>query len=258
MNLNIIALPRSGHSAIMFWLLNQIDPVYMGDVGQLHDKKLGYSWQQTDNSIVICPHHKRYKLRLTHRNLLDTYLHLNKNAIFDWQAIDFLHPNLTEKSIIVLRDWYNNLASLIKHTPNIHENTIQQYYNIWEEQAKFIYKYKPIHIIYNKWINSQKYRKKITQLLGLPFNDYGFYRVPHNGSGSSFDGTSYDFAAHKMQTTSRWKHLEESHKKFITKRSIDLSRLLCGVYAQGSFYKYNPILYRFFKFVEKTVRFGYI
>jgi hypothetical protein len=41
--------------------------------------------------------------------------------------------------------------------------------------------------------------------MGLPFSDAGLNRVVGNGSGSSWDGVSYDHCAQEMKVLDRWR-----------------------------------------------------
>lgn len=65
-----------------------------------------------------------------------------------------------------------------------------------------------IVVSYNRWIDSQAYRKELAQRIGFKFTDAGIGEVSQHGGGSSFEGTSACGQGHMMKTTERWRYFQ--------------------------------------------------
>ena len=61
-----------------------------------------------------------------------------------------------------------------------------------------------VTIDYNRWCSSREYRRELARTLDLEFTDEGFTEVTGFGGGSSFESTSQDGSADRMQTDRRW------------------------------------------------------
>src|SRR6056297_908003 len=65
-----------------------------------------------------------------------------------------------------------------------------------------------ISINYDKWVKDRQYRNLLAKRIGWDNeNELGRNVVSGHGSGSSFDGTSYNGKAEEMNTLDRWKQI---------------------------------------------------
>jgi len=89
------------------------------------------------------------------------------------------------------------------------------YPQLWKEHAReFIGETKwlgkdVICVNYNRWACDEKYRRSISEQLGVEFTDAGRETVRSLGSGSSFDGTAFDGRASEMDICNRWKQVQD-------------------------------------------------
>ena len=261
---NIISIPRSGHIAILNWLAGQESCEYVNSGRAIHDEQMGFSAQVGDHSMLICPHRRDGYLDLAHKELIRKHLHPDKTLIIDNQSFDYgrieknyqiLPENFEIRldkvyNIVVLRDAFNNLASYMKLTKRYRDRTIENWGKFkenWKTQAREVLNPTfTIPILYNKWKVSSEYRRSICVLLGLRFTDFGFNRVPHNGSGSSFDEMNYDGKASEMNTLKRYEEEEKDglFLELIDQELVDLTRKVFGMYAPSSTENMNPDWYK--------------
>nr|WP_293093742.1 hypothetical protein [Okeania sp. SIO2F4] len=59
-------------------------------------------------------------------------------------------------------------------------------------------------ISYNKWFADINYRQELSSQLNLEFSDAGINEVKWQGSGSSFDGLSFQSKGSEMNVLGRW------------------------------------------------------
>lgn len=261
MNINLIAIPRSGHSAIAFWLAQASDPEYLGDpcAKIVRSEPYNYSYTYTQNSIYVCPYNDLFVIDSNLRKMLSDYSF--KNILIDNQALDFCYIRGFHKApiyadnIIVFRDFYNNFASLIKHQERNKDrvSNLLKLRSAWISQANEILgntkiiKNKTV-ILYNQWYSSVKYREKICNKLKLNFTDLGFDRVPHMGSGSSFDRLEKDGEAEKMLVGNRYEQLRDDQSKelhnLITPEIVNLNRKIFGKPHLEQYIQYYPWWYK--------------
>lgn len=242
MNFNIYAIPRSGHTAIINYLVLQStkDKEYITNGQAEHNPSNGYSIQKTNDTLLITPHdYSKPK-----RKILEALIEYNhKQIIVDNQSMvnskikANISPyvNFTHKNIVIIRDIYNNLASIIeqrKHNRRRINEDSEQMVESWKTHAREYLRItkhlnQPTFILYNNWFQNRDYRKNIVKKLGLHFTDMGLEHVPHNGSGSSFDGMTRDTQASTMNVTTRWKHMMQEgvfHDVLNDKELINLNR----------------------------------
>ena len=240
------SLQRSGHNAIIKWLLYQNENV---------DKFR--EWTEWNSSIpeecffvrygsytgfhIAKPDMGNIGLNLDFcqpikkaRSLIDT---LDGDLIIQNHA-DLRLPKTVEQNetvVVILRDWRNYIASHMKHTSSLSVfNRVKT--DIFKEYANELLKQSIFYpILFDAWFASKNYRIKICQDLGLYFTDIGKQSVPPFGKGSSFDELRFDGEAEKMDVLNRYKVFEESpdYQKFMDDtEAVELN---------------NKILYRFMK-----------
>lgn len=130
---------------------------------------------------------------------------------FEERREEFLGKSEHRFDILILRDPYNNFASLIKKEESINlSKNPDAIIKKWIEHAKEYlglsnYFQNRISISYNEWFTNKAYRQKIAEALGLVFTDAGINMVPNVGKGSSFDKVNYAGQASQMNVLSRYK-----------------------------------------------------
>ena len=127
------------------------------------------------------------------------------------------YPSSNRRTIVLLRDPYNQFASCIYQwgspstmMPEHHIiNTIHLFAEAWKALAReflgltsFLPK-NSVFISFNRWFSDTDYRRKLSADVGIPFNDNGINSV--SVMGSSFDHKSYDGRAQDMDVFGRWR-----------------------------------------------------
>lgn len=241
MNFNIYAIPRSGHNAIINWLVQQDykPKESIADGKRDHSVSNYYTMQTTQDTLLILPHHHEQPRRKVKDALIK---YKDKQIIVDNEHmstsllakdcktyIDFEHKN-----IVIIRDVYNNMASVIK-CHEVNRKQLSEHADIfmksWKSHAREYlkdtnYLQEKTFILYNKWFQNKRYRRKIVKKLGLNFTDLGINYVPNAGSGSSFDSFKMQHNAFKMNTLERWKNYIHDPIFFdiIDKEAVELNR----------------------------------
>jgi len=135
---------------------------------------------------------------------------------FEHQSLNNVSERFSDESkfILILRDPYNNFASLLcwKDTEDIDESLIATWISYAKEflgETNFLNS--SIKIIYNQWFVDVDYRKQISANFGA-FTDSGLQEVPRFADGSSFDKTRYNNIAQKMKVLTRWKNCINNEK----------------------------------------------
>lgn len=219
----VLAMKRSGHHALINWIIKQ-----HGNIKQINNAALGWEHRQ-----FIGPE------RDHGRNPTDVIINIEDFDIGDWSAYDFPSFPIIRKArklypIIFIRDFRNWLASCLKRLDSdIFEHTDvarfldESYYNdrkdwkpgritLWNRQLTTAIRsgfpvepLDPIPVSYNQWFMHPEYRKSLANMLDIPFSDAGIHDVPAYGHGSSFEGVEKDGKADEMDVLSRWKLMEE-------------------------------------------------
>lgn len=193
MYLNVIGVPRSGHTVIRNWLVWQ----YNEDLSlSTHKHNDGYSVEFSKNFLCITPYYEYMTPDTFLQQKLQEYK--NKHIILDTQAFDLAKTDGRNnvpsslpykfKTIVVLRDIYNLCSSIIerdKYTPHIFERNIRDTIPIWLSHAKYCLQNKS-HLLFNRWLVSKWYRQYKMWQLGIYKKEKQYNKIPHNGSGSSF------------------------------------------------------------------------
>ena len=255
MTKNIIAcsLHRSGHNAIIKWLLYQNEnvdefrnwrkSVAMSEALTTPNEKKFISWEKHHGSashifvveygdytgtdidfpIPIVRHHY--------------YRDLPDSSLLIWNFVDKPVSEIIELCgpcqeitcaetdptvVVVLRDWRNYVASQIKHREQDEYKGLPVWNrvktDIFKEYADYFLDESPYYpILFDAWFSNKEYRIKICEDLGLHFTDIGKQSVSGFGGGSSFDLQEFDGKAEKMDVLNRYKLYKdnEEYKKFM-------------------------------------------
>jgi len=140
-------------------------------------------------------------------------------------------------NIICIRDYLNNIASLAKLRINHIDRSIKSWIFLAKESFDLSNTINNKYIIfYEKFRNSESYRREICKIIKGSYNEGRLKELPQGGMISSFYGDNNDgktreekykihiekFSgnADKMETTTRWKQIlknEEDKEYFISK-----------------------------------------
>jgi hypothetical protein len=131
-----------------------------------------------------------------------------------------MDPNRETYIIQIVREPWNQLASLLKRTPMDPPRPLMPdaFLNAWLDYGREYVKgehgqmnalERVVRISYPEWFTSESYRMSLAMQMGLEATDYGMNTVPNFGGGSSFDLLDLSGQAHKMQVLSRWKAYQD-------------------------------------------------
>tara|TARA_R100001509_G_scaffold165380_1_gene146754 strand:+ start:12694 stop:13488 length:795 start_codon:yes stop_codon:yes gene_type:complete len=141
------------------------------------------------------------------------------------QMWDYEDMGANSKSIIILRDPYNFIASCLQRLVNPPDPgatdvglELPRRMEDWKEHAKQVLDgtettQETEFISFNEWFASKDYRESICDNLDLTFTDFGINDVMNFGSGSSFDRQKFDGSAQKMSVLSRYESWKD-HSAF--------------------------------------------
>jgi hypothetical protein len=232
--MRIFALRRSGHHAIINWIMYQVKGRYCF----LNDCK------GSGNPLQTCLRvNSKIASRLAEHNRLfwdrEITGKLSKKGTLlynyeDQSFAEVLDSNLemnrekwigrskNTNDILILRDPFNLLASKLKWAYGdkkaLSLDSFPRIIEIWKEQAReFLgetnYLRNKILINYNFWFTSKEYRLNLAEKLGLGFDDKGVHEIakwgPTTWKNASFDGLKFDGNATKMKVLDRWKNFQD-------------------------------------------------
>jgi hypothetical protein len=217
----IFSTKRSGHHAIIEWIGNNMN----GGIVFHNDTH----WRSfVDGKKVYLGKRKevlyggKSKKNLTVYNFED--ININQHSKIVKSPFVVNH----DKTIIVLRDVYNMVASSIKSTTKNVDVTIRKRVDRWKEycfellgETDWVDKNKLHFINYNMWFIDREYRDLIGKSIGFINEDNGIDKVSSYGGGSSFDKVS---DARNMNIFDRWKKYE-NHKLFTKHITEDIDNL---------------------------------
>lgn len=242
--IRVFAMQRSGHHAVMEWILGHFDgPVcFINDFSRLKNlaKQAVYRNINTVNinNDMAGKFIKKECLLINfeEESLKPALIKLSKNSYY---------PRGKSKEIInvlIMRDPYNLFASRLQMAKNADSNRERwigdKAAKLWIQHAEEFLKIrsdlpgKTVFINYNKWFQDQEYRKELSQEFGLEFIDKTLLNVPKYGGGSSFDKMTKKGSATDMKVLDRWKRFEgnKMYKSFFDTHAgiIELSNKIFG------------------------------
>lgn len=213
-------MPRSGHNAVVNWLVRQRGhdtDMFMEESPNLR----GHGWAHDKNTFYVGADdvlNPKKRAMVTQFVGMDNGLVLvsndetNPKLELDRYIIDELRKRCGDVQIVlIIRDFYNNLASLLKskiHYLDAHKAK-------WIAHAKEVLGYTRMlgdcrTILYNRWFTSKGYRQVICRSLGYKFTDAGLNEVPF--VGSTFDGCTYNGNAQQMDVLHRYKTCADNER----------------------------------------------
>lgn len=187
MNKKFYSLCRSGNHAIIFWIINNIDSI------DLNNSIPGIIYRSiTPNKLVFVNNinHPVPESVLIPSNFDNTFV-----------SYEDILPDYTntDNSLIIIRDFYNTVASRyklwqpylgIKNQKYILE--IQEFIETWKNMAELCLSNKINYIVYNKWISCKTYRDNIMKAIFNTSNTNDIISFVPDIIGSSYIGKNLE------------------------------------------------------------------
>jgi hypothetical protein len=251
LELCVVALRRSGHHAIVEWLLRHLD----GDGCFINDCRLECSpfvsskgGGRATGKIDL---ERERPGALTPKDyLVHNYENRNLTKVFSESRLEswdeFVGTSRRRVHLLMLRDPFNHFASLVRrsegHTPGdtltYSPETVRRCVVLWKRYAQEylgltdIIPGEKIGVSYNAWFTDQRERKRLAEMLDLEFTDEGIDEVAAWGpsKGSSFDGFAYNGRAREMGVLERFRKYEDDpfYLGLFDREIIDLSQRIFG------------------------------
>lgn len=123
----------------------------------------------------------------------------------------YLGKSRERYDVLILRDPFNLFASRIKKNYMNVKDENWTIVDLWISYAREYLgetdylKNNKVVVNYNRWATDIEYRQHIASQLKVEFSDAGINDVKSEGGGSSFDRTSFQGQANKMDVLNRWK-----------------------------------------------------
>lgn len=145
----------------------------------------------------------------------------------EWRAKDYtdylaplgLTPPKRTRIVLLLRDPWNQLASILKRMPLDPPRPVrpEEFRATWLAYAEEFAGYKKqlssigdvVTVSFPRWFKDEAYRAELVQKLGLTANDLGLGVVSNFGGGSSFEGREKTGKAQDMKVDERWRAYAE-------------------------------------------------
>ena len=227
--IRIVALRRSGHHAVINWLLRQID----GRYAFLNDCHAGTNpflscgrrssryaapfsqhdsmwwWQEAAGR-----HSKRDFLLYNHEDQTPVQV---ATAHGERNRERWVGRSARRFDMLILRDPFNLLASRLRwaYGGRLHPSVDSPFAarESWKAHAReylgeTAYLPDRLTVSFNAWFTDPGYRKALARLLGIRWTDRGIHEVARWGPalwGDSFDGLKYDGRATEMKVLDRWR-----------------------------------------------------
>ena len=206
LEIQVFAAMRSGHHAIIHWLLCHFPGVTL-----FRNNVCGpeHSIYRNATRDYICRDAERpqpkdcYAFNVEDHTIDEVVEVLARRENLAWGT------SATVVRILILRDLYNFIASRLAAFDFI-GYPCEDHSGLWashaREFARLTQKLPGVLCIrYNDWVRDADYRRSIAVGLGLEPTDAGLQHVPRIGGGSSFDGTRFDGRAQEMAVFERWR-----------------------------------------------------
>jgi len=233
----LFGVVRSGNHAITYWIFHMIKNkvLYANCCYAFENPFTTYVKEKNDFPKKITNTNKKKWLKQLkkHNNIFISYenfdiYHDDIFNIVDWDRIGCMNMFKRELNIVVIRDHFNVLSSILKLLGQ-RECEIKTKMELWKKYALAYInkKHNYFYVNYNSWCKNKKYRKSIANMLNLKFNDLGYFYVARNGGGSSFDKRRFNHKANEMKILERWEYYinDSFYKKYaLDKECVDLSK----------------------------------
>ena len=254
LELRAFALRRSGHHAVLRWILEQAGGWrwFLNDCageGNPFETCIRVNSEVTapDGRPAHPPWEREAEGRLSKKGLL-AYNYEDQDfrrvaPRLDVRREAWVGRSRRRHDLLILRDPFNLFASKLRwfygqqHRPTLDE--LRTSVRLWKAYAEeFLgethHLPNKVPISYNAWFADQTYRAGLAERLGLPFSDRGLNQVARWGPalwGDSFDGLAYDGRAQDMDVLERWKRFRDDDlylSLVVDERLLALSERIFG------------------------------
>lgn len=240
--IHFAALGRTGHHAIIHWVLRQL-PEPTLNLGNVLGSNPEESWYFNDGFHQWSTQFDGPASPYRPEDLSRTQYIAVDSQNFNVDEIPAV--NLEFPTIIVVRDIRNWLASKQKGGTNIGPHNVEMWIK-YMEQVMYLRDYLPksvnwFPVSFNNWFSRESYRRGIVYRLNdqfgykVQFNDRGLNEILENPprsprSGSSFDRMSFQGKAQKMDVLKRWEVYRDDPvtNSIITGRAMELNKKYFG------------------------------
>ncbi|MBE9139428.1 hypothetical protein IQ254_19880 [Nodosilinea sp. LEGE 07088] len=165
---------------------------------------------------------------------------LDNEAFLDYELNhdDYVGHSDRRSDILILRDPYNLMASLVK-SGRMNPANCDRFIRLFKQYARAFLdnpqygSVKPkILVNYNDWFVSTEYRIKIGHEIGFSTQGEAFEKVPGDGTGSTFDSLNLSGKASQSKVLERWKSMVEDEfyrSLFKDVELVEMSKQIFGL-----------------------------
>lgn len=232
---HMFGLRRTGHHAVLAWLQDcyQAKGLTTHHENSVFNKHLGWElhspdpdpqdvWQAAAQANVLIANYEDVAYR-------------SRNTSPVYNALQTENTGLPARDTVVVRDWYNMVASRLKYIADaeaINRYTITAALDWptvasrWVDHAATLIEVPQdtssfVGISYNRWLTDREYRESLAVNYGLLNSDTTLDTVSAFGLGSSFDGLDKNGNAKTMNLLQRWQDLRTDELKTEYLTAID-------------------------------------
>lgn len=241
LEIRVVAAARSGHHAVINWILQQIGGhrVFLNSCAP--DRNPFTCCQKRHSVVYVDEFLARegsllrlfWSLQSAGRfsnkaclayNYENLPIEAVRTEVFERNREKWLGKSRRRVDLLVLRDPYNLFASKFRwHEQYVHEpweaDRTAEEVSMWKDHAREYLRSRMedsesvLGVSFNRWFSDRDYRISIAGRLGLTFSDRGLGTVGVWGYGSSFDFMDFDGQAQHMSVLGRWRSYQR-HRQF--------------------------------------------
>ena len=185
-NITICSLARSGHHAIIFWILNNLVEEFTDVSDELYyiNKQKGVYYF---NDISAVSRSAAYTYPSEYQFLFKSY-----EDVSCCEDTSVIYKN--SDTVYIVRDFINLLCSRYKKRIGARRvlghrgqfKSFQDLIDIWKFHVSKFFLTPEKCIIYNKWLTDKDYRNIVSETLGIKNTVDNINYVPPMGNGSSY------------------------------------------------------------------------
>ncbi|MFW5794980.1 MAG: hypothetical protein ACOCV1_05810 [Bacillota bacterium] len=241
----IYSVPRSGHHAIINWIVSQLDrkTIFLNNCsfidGFLRPRQFSVcdsnslgevnpcdflKFKEDDRFLIYFQKKKVFNSSLSklgiHNIIMSSEIE-DLNNICQFKIEEKINAKEIKKTyhICIQRDFKNWISSVLSHVffKSFTNEEISEMIALWEKISNAYFDENKYFIKYNKWFLSEEYKRQICSDLDISFNDKFINNVASYGKGSSFDYYDYNGKAQQMDVLNRYKKMENNprYKDFL-------------------------------------------
>lgn len=249
--IRVLALPRSGHHAVISWIIYQHGEKYCFLNNPVVEENPFLTAREVGSDLAGEGRLSGVDMAILRARRKDLMIYnregfpLERGAAIGWAEAPNRHIGKSgnRTTVLILRDAFNFLASVMRwsrgtrHQPD--RRAIANLVEQWKDHAReylgeTTFLREKVKINYNLWFSEEDYRKQLAEEIGFRFKPGGTKGVPKVGPvvwGDTFDGMRFDGRAQEMKVMERWKHFEEDpfyRELFLDSEVAELSEKIFG------------------------------